>query len=121
MLQQYFLKHARRGCAIILGFFLPLIAFAQPATFREAADLVVAMIKGIINILFVSLSVGLAYGVVLYFIHSDNEQKREEIKGYLLWGVIGITVVFGLWGIIQIFCDTLDWCVAGIPLISPPI
>ena len=103
---------------IIALMLLPTLAFA--ATFKDFADSFIAVIKGFINILFVSLGVGLAYGVLLYFINSDNEKKREDIKGYLLWGVIGITVVFGLWGFIQIFCDTLGWCEAGIPHISPP-
>lgn len=99
---------------------LPLSVFAA-GTFKDFANTLVALVKGIVNILFVSLSVGLAYGVALYFINSDNEQKREQIKGYLLWAIIGLSVTFGLWGIIQILCDTFDWCVtAGIPYISPP-
>ena len=107
-----------RDYILIALMLLPTLVFAQ--TFKDFADSFIAVIKGFINILFVSLGVGLAYGVLLYFINSDNEKKREEIKGYLLWGVIGITVVFGLWGFIQIFCDTLEWCDAGIPYISPP-
>lgn len=109
--------HLQRYIIIAL-MLLPTLVFA--ATFKDFADNFIAVIKGFINILFVSLGVGLAYGVLLYFINSDNEKKREEIKGYLLWGVIGITVVFGLWGFIQIFCDTLGWCEAGIPYISAP-
>lgn len=113
-------KHPLQRLVLITFFLTPVLAMAAPSSFRDFADVFVAAAKGLVNILFVSLSVGLAYGIALYFIHSDNEKKREEIKGYLLWGVIGITVVFGLWGIIQVFCDTLDWCTAGIPLISPP-
>lgn len=113
-------KNLLRNSALTALALLPAIALAAPASFRDFADVFVAAAKGLVNILFVSLSVGLAYGVALYFMNSDNEKKREEIKPYLLWGVIGITVVFGMWGIIQIFCDTLSWCTAGIPLISPP-
>jgi hypothetical protein len=91
-----------------------------PAAKRDYIQGSQELIKGAVNILFVSLSVGVAYGIALYFINSDNEQKREQIKGYLLWAVIGLAVTFGLWGIIQIFCDTLSWCTAGIPLIRPP-
>lgn len=99
---------------------LPTVVFAAVGTFKDFANVFVALVKGIVNILFVSLSVGIAYGVAMYFVNSDNEQKREQIKGYLLWAIIGLAVTFGLWGFIQIFCDTLDWCVAGIPYISPP-
>lgn len=106
--------------AFIVSLLIPAFAFAAVGTFRDFANVFVALIKGVVNILFVSLSVGVAYGIALYFINSDNEQKREQIKGYLLWAVIGLAVTFGLWGIIQIFCDTLSWCTAGIPLIRPP-
>jgi FtsH-binding integral membrane protein len=99
---------------------LPFVSFAAVNTFKDFANVFVALIKGVVNILFVSLSVGLIYGVALYFIHSDNEDKREQIKGYLLWGVIGLTVAFGLWGIVDVLCGTFNWCVAGIPYISPP-
>ena len=114
------ISHITKIVALALPLLVPLVTFAAVGTFRDFAQLFVAFVKGIINILFVSLSVGVAYGVALYFINSDNEQKREQIKGYLLWAVIGLTVVFGMWGIIQIFCDTLAWCTAGIPYIRPP-
>jgi FtsH-binding integral membrane protein len=83
-------------------------------------DLFVQIIKGIINILFASLAVGLLYGVILYFINADNERKRTEIKGYLFWGVIGITVAFVIWGILGILSNSFGWGSVGIPIITPP-
>lgn len=103
---------------------LPLSAFAvdAPTTFREAAGLFVQMIKGIINILFVLLVVGLLYGVVLFLANADNEKKRTEIKGYLFWGVIGIVVAFALWGILALLSSSFGWgSVVGIPIIRPPV
>jgi hypothetical protein len=105
---------------LIGAMLLPCIVYAAPATFRAAVDLIVMMIRGIINILFASLTVGLLYGVVLYFMNADNESKRTEIKGYLLWGVIGITVAFALWGILAILSQSFGWGPVGIPIISPP-
>ncbi len=100
---------------------IPDSAFAAaPTTFRSFAEIFVVLIKGIVSILLVSFGIGLSYGVLLYFIHSDNEKKREEIKGYLLWGVIGIIVAFGLWGLLAILSATLGWGGVGIPIIRPP-
>ncbi len=106
--------------SILVTLILPLVTYAAVGTFKDFANVLVAVVKGFINILFVSLTVGVAYGVAMYFINADNEKKREEIKGYLVWAVIGLTVTFGLWGFVQILCDTLDWCVVGVPSISPP-
>ena len=104
--------------AVTLALLLPMVVYAQ--TFKDFADSFISVIKGFINVLFVSLGVGLAYGVLLYFLNADNEKKREELKPYLLWGVIGISVVFGMWGFVQILCNTVSWCDAAIPYISPP-
>jgi hypothetical protein len=122
MSDQYFSKRAKIICVLTTIALLPFIASAQtpPSTFRAAVDLFIQIIKGIINIVFALLAVGLLYGVVLYFLNADNERKRTEIRGYLLWGVIGITVAFALWGILGILLATFGWGAAGIPLISPP-
>src|SRR4051812_35001872 len=107
--------------ALVTAFvLLPALAYAAPANFRDFSSILIAVIKGFIRLLFVSLAIGLSYGVVLYFINGDNEQQRENIKGYLLWGVIGIVVVFGLWGILAILSATLGWGGVGIPFIRPP-
>jgi succinate dehydrogenase/fumarate reductase cytochrome b subunit len=99
----------------------PFVALAtSPSTFRELAELIVGLVKGFVAILFASFSVAMVYGVVVYLMNADNEQKRSQIKGYLLWGIIGITVAFGLWGILQIMCNTLGWGLCGIPIIEPP-
>ena len=112
--------HLKHIGSLFLSLLVPGLAFAAVGTFRDFADVFVAFVKGIINILFVSLSVGIAYGIALYFLNADNEKKREQIKGYLLWAIIGLSVTFGLWGFIQILCDSLAWCSAAIPYILPP-
>jgi len=108
-------------CIIGAAAFSPFFAAAQaPSTFRQFGELVVRIVKYGVILLFVSLGVGLAYGVVVYLAHADDAKMRETIKSYLLWGIIGIAVVFGLWGILAILSNTLGWGTVGIPLISPP-
>ena len=123
MKHSYFNKRIVSIVGATMLSFLPMVAFAvtAPTTFREAAGLFVQIIKGIINILFALLVVGLLYGVVLFFANADNERKRTEIKGYLLWGVIGIIVAFALWGILALLSSSFGWGSAvGIPMIRPP-
>jgi hypothetical protein len=101
--------------------FMPLCALAQaPSTFREFAELIIAIVKYGAILLFVSLGVGLAYGVVVYLANADDAKMRESIRSYLLWAIIGFAVVFGLWGLLAILSSTFGWGAVGIPLISPP-
>lgn len=106
---------------ILLLFLLsPVFTQAAPSNFKQVAELFIAILKGFIGLLFASLAVALVYGVLVYFLNADNEKTRGEIKGHLLWGVIGIVVVFGLWGILWILSGTLGWGNVGIPIIRPP-
>lgn len=107
--------------ALLVGFAMPLFASAAPANLKELATLIVKILQNVVAVLFASLAVGLLYGVVLFLANSDNEKKRTEIKSYLLWGVIGIIVVMGIWGILGIFRESIFGTSAvGIPQISPP-
>src|SRR3989344_8570645 len=120
MISRY--KKFRQILLTIAALFMPVIAFAQaPTNFREFASLVVRMVQSVIAVLFVSLAVGLVFGVVLFLANADNEKKRMEIKGYLLWGVIGIIVVMGIWGILEtLSVSVFGPGAVGIPQLRPP-
>ena len=115
------IKYLSKFFLLALLLVLPVTVLAAATTFRDlTSTVIIPIIKGVVRIFYVSLAIGLSYGVVMYFVNSDNEKKREEIKGYLLWGIIGITVAFGLWGIVAILSYTLGWGNVGIPIIRPP-
>lgn len=54
------------------------------------------------------------YGVVEFIANQDNESKKTEGKQHILWGLIGITIMFGVWGLLQIVLDSLG--VTGVDL-----
>jgi small-conductance mechanosensitive channel len=97
---------------------LPQMAFAvtAPTDFKSFAEMLLVLLQNLISFLFIAMIVGLLYGVLLYMINSDNEKKREQLKGYLLYGVIALFVVVSLWGILAILAGTG----VGIPQLSPP-
>ena len=95
---------------IVLSMFsLPVFAFAAPGTFKEFVAMLLEIIQNTITIFMSAIVVGIIYAVMLYMINSDNEKKREQIKGYLIYAVIGLSVIMGLWGIIEILTSTLGW------------
>ena len=48
------------------------------------------------------------YGVVSYFfLHGGEESKREEGRMFVLWGIIGMVVMFSVWGLVNILLSTL--------------
>ena len=120
-MKRLYTQIAIRSALITFGI-LPIVVHAAsaPTSLKSFAELIVNILSGIVGVLFASLAVGILYGIVQYFANSDSEEKREKIKGYLLWAVIGIAVVFGMWGIFDILASTLGWGSVGIPLLRPP-
>ncbi|MDO8521142.1 MAG: hypothetical protein Q7S52_03435 [bacterium] len=96
------------------------LAVTAPTNLKEFAELTVRILQNISGILFVSLSVGLIFGVVLYLFSTPSEKRRSEIREMLLWGVIGIIVVVGIWGILALLRASFGLGDVGIPQISPP-
>ena len=70
-------------------------------------------ISDIINSYLVPLLIALAFatflwGIYKYFIRdADNETEREKGKTFALYGIIGLVIIFSIWGIVSIFTSTL--------------
>lgn len=48
------------------------------------------------------------WGVANYFLlHGGDEGKRAEGRQFILWGVLGMAVLFSVWGFVKILLSTL--------------
>lgn len=72
-------------------------------------------IIGIINTIIVPTIFALAflvfiYGVVKYFfLQGDEDTKREEGRQFILWGLLGMVVLFSVWGLVNMLLSTLGF------------
>lgn len=100
----------------------PSLAYAQAFTsFKTFAEFVLRIFSGLTSILFALAGLGLLYGVVLYFANGDNPEKREQIKPYLFWTVVGIAVMFTIYALVGILVATFFGGGGfGIPFLSSP-
>jgi hypothetical protein len=70
-------------------------------------------ITGIISDIIVPVLISIAFlvflwGVYKYFIKGSNDEKAHtEGRTYIMYGIIGFVVIFSIWGIVNIFGDTL--------------
>jgi zinc transporter ZupT len=70
-------------------------------------------IVGAINTVVIPLILALAalaflWGVVNYFfLHSGEEDKRVEARQFVIWGLLGIVVLFSVWGLVNLLLSTL--------------
>lgn len=70
-------------------------------------------IIGAINIVIVPFIGALAFAVFIwgvfqyFFLNADNDVKRAEGRQFVFWGILGMVVLFSVWGFVDIVLSTL--------------
>ena len=60
------------------------------------------------------------WGVVQFVINSDEEAKKEKGKQFMLWGIIALTVMVCVWGLVGILGNTFGIKTGFIPQVAVP-
>ena len=65
------------------------------------------LINGTIIPLIFSLAVVMfIWGVVQYVINDSDEGKKDKGREFMVWGIVGLTVMVGIWGIVKMVGGT---------------
>jgi uncharacterized membrane-anchored protein len=74
----------------------------------------VNQILGVINTIVVPFIAALAflvfvYGVIKYFFFENKGDEKQFSEGgqFVLWGILGLVVLFSVWGFVNILLSTL--------------
>jgi hypothetical protein len=96
--------------ALALG--LPVLAFAQPRvdSVQDAGTFIVSLINNVaVPVIFALAFIVFIWGVFQYFIAGGhNDEKREDGKKLMLWGIIGFFVMVSVWGLVNILVGSVD-------------
>ncbi|MDE1919747.1 MAG: hypothetical protein KGH56_03585 [Patescibacteria group bacterium] len=71
-------------------------------------NVVVQIINPIILLLAAAAFVAFLWGVFEFIKGAGDEGKREEGRRAILWGLIGLVIIFGAYGIINLALGTFD-------------
>ena len=72
-------------------------------------------VVGLLNTIVVPLIFALAFAVFLwgmlnyFFLNGGSDTKREEGRQFALWGILGMVVLFSVWGLVNILLSTLGF------------
>lgn len=66
------------------------------------------IINPIIVLLFALALVYFLYGVFQFIANAENEEMKTTGKAHMLWGIIGITIMMAVFGIMKIILSTLN-------------
>jgi len=92
--------------ALVLIAATPLIVRA--VTFREIVDstIVPFVDNAVLPLMYALAFLFFMIGMVRFFF-SSSEESREQGKLHAFWGVIGLVVLFGVWGFVRLLLSTL--------------
>src|SRR4051812_25601670 len=65
------------------------------------------ILNPLIELAFIVALVVFLFGVMEFIRGAANEEKRTKGKQHMLWGIIGLFIMMGVFGIITILTDTL--------------
>jgi len=91
-----------------MDFLSTKIAYAASTDFNGFIGNVNSMIiNPLIGLLFALAIVYFLYGVFEFLSNQANEEKKTTGKSHMMWGIIGITIMMGVWTILSIMLNTL--------------
>ena len=94
----------------------PVVSFAASTSVRD----ILVGVQGIVKML-IPISAGIAvvyffWGTSQFILHADDEKTHEYGKQKMIWGVVAITVIFSIAGIISLIGNIIGTdCVVGSP------
>lgn len=64
--------------------------------------------ESVVGLLVTLAMVYFIWGVVQYVIYPEDEGKKEKGKQHIIWGLIGLTVIFAVRGLIGVLASSFD-------------
>lgn len=93
---------------IVLGLFLSQYNKAFAVTLKSLVEGIAGgLASSVIRVIFGLAIVYFLWGVLQYTLYPDDENKKEKGKSVMLWGIIGLTVMFSVYGLIRVLINTL--------------
>ncbi len=65
------------------------------------------ILNPIIYFLFAVAFVVFLYGVVIFIANQENETERSTGKKHMLFGIVGLAIMFSVWALIKLVTSTL--------------
>ena len=64
--------------------------------------------QSVVPLLFSLAIVMFIWGVIQYVINDSDEGKKEKGRNFMIWGIIALTVMVSIWGLVSIIGSTFN-------------
>lgn len=83
-------------------------------TFAQLVGNIVGIVNGsVIPLIFALAFVFFLINIIRYFFMDSGAEAKEKGKKALLYGLVGLVVLFTLWGIVNLLLNTFNSVVTG--------
>ncbi len=82
------------------------VAYASVDTF--VANVNKEIINPLILFLFALALVYFLYGMFQFISNGANDEKKTTGKSHMLWGIVGLTIMMGVWFILNMIMSTFN-------------
>ena len=89
-----------------MNFFSTKVAFASLDSFLGKVNGLI--LNPLIELLFAVALVLFLYGVLEFIFNQSNDEKKTSGKSHMLWGIVGLTIMIGVWTILNVIIKTFD-------------
>lgn len=90
----------------MMNLFFTNVAYASVDSFINNVNKLI--VNPLIILLFALALVYFLWGVFEFIANQENEEKKTTGKKHMLWGIIGITIMMGVWTILGIVLRTMN-------------
>lgn len=80
----------------------------MPVLNQFLGKVVTQIINPLILLLAASAFVAFLWGVFEFIVHAGDATKRKEGKEAIVWGLVGLVIIFGAYGIINLALGTFS-------------
>lgn len=89
-----------------------MFQIAHAATYNPTVPVIQKAITEIVNpliVFFFALAIiTFLWGMFEFVAGSENEEKLSTGKRHMIWGIVGIFIMFSVFGIMRVICNTIN-------------
>ena len=89
-----------------MGIFLPNVAYASVDSF--VLNLNRLIVNPLIVLLFALAAAFFLYGMFEFLMNQDKEEKKTAGKSHMIYGVLGMTIMMGVFFLMNLILKTLN-------------
>jgi hypothetical protein len=89
-------------------YLLPVVAFAQTETIADFGDRFFEVINGVLIPLIFALSFLWFLWNMFQYIFFQEDEKKDKARAGMIWGIIGLFIMFSIWGLVRLIVNTAD-------------